>query len=404
MEGKPRGKSYKEMIQKQAKNIKKMRESSASLERNRRTEFQSQNVQLGRQIAQNSSTKRSSRQVCDESCDSYDHEDTKNQDLQNVLDSDDEDIKRHREKINRNFNHEEESRQSDYNYEPQKPTRNINKRMMDSSSNDTDEESTPVDTPNDSYYEGSQGSKLDSFVVEIMRLFGKNDNLDQKRYAHVKDILVEVSNHATKSHNSLKKSYKEIKENYDLTERTLKQRENELIQAAKHNKSLNMQIEKLEHHLNGLNQVVQQQSLSKEAFEMLKESNRRIEEDNKYLKELIDNQKRQYEEKEIVWSRELMTLKKLFDTQRGFGSQKSHFSEQEADTQSLQRNSPLLNTPERVNKENNVNQTNTVGRSDYVTLHHPESVSSKHSEVNMSRQAFDNFINGSEIMKNEILK
>ena len=142
-----------------------------------------------------------------------------------------------------------------------------------------------------------------------------------------------------------------------------------------------MTIEKQELNINNLYQVNQQLSLSKDLVEMLKENQRRVEEDNKYLKDQLDSQNRLFAEKEVIWSRELKNFKKIFKAKIGYSSNFSQSSDQnfEENSKTMHRSSPLLHTPEKNEKENNVNHTITINKSDFVTLHHPESASSRYS-------------------------
>lgn len=153
-----------------------------------------------------------------------------------------------------------------------------------------------------------------------------------------------------------------------------------------------------------------QQSLSSDLVEMLKDNQKRIEEDNKYLKEQIDIQKRLFKEKEIIWSKELMELKRTFEVKLGINSSKSSYQNYEDSRvdqrQTLRMSSPEMRTPDKFQNENDINHTNTLGRSDYITLHHPDSASSKRSDLqsSTSRGAFDQFIKESIVMKDSLLK
>eukprot|EP00343_Euplotes_focardii_P006042 CAMPEP_0205811598 /NCGR_PEP_ID=MMETSP0205-20121125/15832_1 /ASSEMBLY_ACC=CAM_ASM_000278 /TAXON_ID=36767 /ORGANISM="Euplotes focardii, Strain TN1" /LENGTH=136 /DNA_ID=CAMNT_0053090997 /DNA_START=127 /DNA_END=534 /DNA_ORIENTATION=+ len=136
--------------------------------------------------------------------------------------------------------------------------------------------------------------------------------------------------------------------------------------------------------------------MSKDLVDMLKENQRRVEEDNKYLKQHIDIQHKNSLEKELIWSQELNQLKHTFETKLGIEVNRSQMDSQEWEDNSrtMKRNSPShespLLTPKKDDKENVVNQTNTMGRSDYYTLNHPDSVSSRQSHnSNTSKQAFE---------------
>jgi hypothetical protein len=153
-----------------------------------------------------------------------------------------------------------------------------------------------------------------------------------------------------------------------------------------------------------------QQNLSSDLIDMLKDNQKRIEEDNKYLKDQMDTNRRLFTEKELIWSKELMELKKTFDTKLGVNASKQSFNNYEDSRtdhrETLRRSSHDMQTPEKYTNENDINDINTMGRSDYITLHHPESASSKRSDTqsNMSRGAFDHFIKESNVMKDSLLK
>lgn len=297
----------------------------------------------------------------------------------------DEELRAHRENIAKKFRNEPSE---DLEFRPSKRTkRNMLNSSSDESDKSDDEGTNPIITPDKTKSQTSPLGKLDSYTEQIMKIFNSDERLYQKRYSIVREILSQACSDSAKNYKKLASHYQDLKENFEVNQRTLKQREEKLIEAVRHTKALNMEIEKQQKDIHNYTEVIRQQSISQEAFEMLKENhnflkenNQVLQEDNKYLKQMIDDRCQEFQEKELIWSRELMNLKKTFEGQT-FVSQSQTQSIRDAEVKTLQRNSPLLGTPEKVHKENVINESNSVGRNEYVTLHQPESVTSKHSEM-----------------------
>ena len=314
-------------------------------------------------------------------------ENHKNKDLSEFLDSDDEDIRRNEEKYKKNFNNDP-SEANSFKIEEKKQSRQMKKRhlLSDSNSNDdSDEDSNPMETPNKNHNEEND-SVVTQYANEIMKLFDKRDRLYDQKYKHVHNIMTDAGKYFKNesqgiSSTQLKRELEGWKEKATVNEKKIRSYENDLIEAAKKNKNLLNQIEKLEGSNNNLHQTNQQMGFSKELMEIIKENQRRIEEDNKYLKEQLDQQSKYLQEKELIWSRELMTVKRKSEEAIGIQTNKSRMTENdyEGDSKTFKRNSPILHTPKRKEKENICNESNTMGRSDFITLHQPESVSSRHS-------------------------
>lgn len=106
-----------------------------------------------------------------------------------------------------------------------------------------------------------------------------------------------------------------------------------------------------------------------------------------------------FEEKQIVWETELKSLKEKFIDYSIHHSEvkmrKSDYYNQilaESKTNNQFKASIVSGYSQSYNnEENEINMGNE--KPDYLTLHHPDSASSKNSEIrqNLSRTAFNNF-------------
>lgn len=339
-----------------------------------------------------------------------------------MAESDDEDIRRHKERINKNFSSENAiSPIQRPSVEEEKRGRTLtHKRLLSDSSNDdgSDNESTPVDTPDQSRQTSNRDKDSDltvDFARQIMQLFPK-EKLYEQKFAQINDILKAAikysSGNASKepSNAQLKKELSKWKEEAQFQANTIKRLENTIIESKKENIVLIKKIEKLEETTKHLEYSNLQQRLSADLVDMLKSSYRLLEEDNKQLKETIKVMDDNHKMERIVWEDELHSLKQvLLDKKQGLqvsSSYRNNRMDMEDIKQTIRRGADTPESNRSRVDENDSNHHNTAHRDEYMMFNHPDSVSSKSSmqRSNLSRGTFDTFIKESNVMKESLLK
>jgi hypothetical protein len=282
---------------------------------------------------------------------------------------------------------------------------NRKRLLSDSSSNEEDSQNDDCN-PSMSDNNGSMLDALEDYTTQIMAFF-KSDKKYSFKFSQVKEIVSAVANYFSSGDvqaqgvGKLRQELQRTKEELVAMTKFKDQLENTVIEARKEKKSFQLKIERLEAESNSFQSVISQQKMSEDLLQMLKESHRRIEEDNKYLKECIGLQKDLFAEKEQVWSSELLALKQKF---AGGGTLNKLFKREVNYVEFGKTCKRREETPER--KENDGRGMNFADNSEYVTLHHQESASSRESvsRSNLSRGAFDHFIKESNVMKDSLLK
>ena len=253
----------------------------------------------------------------------------KNRDLEEVfVDSDDEDIQRHKDKINKHFNPEVSKFSLNYHLvsEPskgrverqlQKLTDQRKASLTDSSEEEQPTQSVKTSTLNEESKDLEEQNDisdiLDNYTSQIMQLF-THEKARAQKYLKVKGILTSAITQLTggiienMQKDNSKKNVVKMKEEIDSQVLIIKRMENTIIESKKENISLNKKIETLETTIHKLEYANMQQKISTELIQIIQDNHKRIEEDNKYLKDTINL----YKEKEIVWQTELRNLQDKF--------------------------------------------------------------------------------------------
>ena len=123
-----------------------------------------------------------------------------------------------------------------------------------------------------------------------------------------------------------------------------------------------------------------------------------------------------FSEKEMFWSNDLAALKAKFASKMKFknsyaspakNSKNEQYDKILAESKNEFKNSVSSHYMQsQDNEENEVNYTNFKRNDDYITLNHPDSVSSKHSmpRQNLGRTVFDNYAKQSNVGNDSILE
>lgn len=189
--------------------------------------------------------------------------------------------------------------------EEQKQTFNYKRnRFLSDSSDEEGEEGQKYDSPNETPEplpdqsnnttpRSEQLDALDDYSAQIMQLF-PNEKLKVQKHTKIREILSTAINYfnsnqrTPKPKNDFSKEAEKLKEKCESQNSIIKHMENTVIESKKENKMLNNKIEKLQDTINKLEFTNTQQSLSADVVSMLKDNHKRLEEDNKYLKEAYD--------------------------------------------------------------------------------------------------------------------
>ena len=125
-----------------------------------------------------------------------------------------------------------------------------------------------------------------------MSLF-KNDKLYQQKYSQVKDIISAANSYFNgknlpknqQTNSKSKVDLQKWKEEAMANAKIIKSLEDTVLNSRKENITLNKKIERLEDATKNLEYTNLQQNLSTDLVRMLQENQKRVEDDNKYLKD-----------------------------------------------------------------------------------------------------------------------
>jgi len=250
-----------------------------------------------------------------------------------------------------------------------------------------------------------------------MSLF-KNDKLYQQKYSQVKDIISAANSYFNgknlpknqQTNSKSKVDLQKWKEEAMANAKIIKSLEDTVLNSRKENITLNKKIERLEDATKNLEYTNLQQNLSTDLVRMLQENQKRVEDDNKYLKDWIKLQKELFAEKEQVWGTELSKLQTFFNEFKNSGSssnrQSNSYKHVDGNSQSIRKAMIEPRTPDQHTNENDHSEHNSMSKAEYMSMRHPETSSggSSVSRTNLGRSGLDHMFRESNLMKDSLLK